>query len=129
MKEDLQSRSRSLNSINAQLSQNLTPEHIDRVVDYYVQPQNLILLFRLHKGYASDYDPQDFVEEVGFSGLTGFQVDFKHPDPTIASSLYGSQRVEGVFQFRNMRWKMTELHVPLHYVPSYIPDNRSTASK
>lgn len=124
MKADLIARAQKSNPITKGASRgaHLNPDHINKVVDYYIQPQNIVLLFRLKKGYAPYYYENDFVASVKAHKFTGIEVLFQHPENKSVSPVFGNAQVKAIFSLnKDIEWKMTELHVPLSLVPSYIP--------
>lgn len=128
MKLDLIQRAQKTNPVmGGARGANLRPDHISRVVDYYIQPQNLVLLFRLKKGYAPYYYESDFIASIKSHKLTGIEVVFQHPEAKSTSIALGQGQVKAIFSLnKDIEWKLTELHIPLMMVPSYIPEKDST---
>ncbi len=124
MKADLIERASKTNPMNRDRMRgaHLRPDHIKKVVDYYIQPQNIILLFKLKKGYAPYYYESDFIGSIKSHNLTGIEVIFQHPERESVNPVLGHTQVKAIFQInQDLEWKMTELHIPLYFVPEYIP--------
>lgn len=125
MKADLIERASKTNPLTGDKSRgdHLRPEHINQVVDYYIQPQNIVLLFRLKKGYAPYYYESDFISSIKPYKLTGIEVTFDHPEKkSVSHPIYGKANVKANFTLNNrLEWELTQLHVPLYFVPDYIP--------
>ena len=95
---------------------------VDEVVDYYILPENLALLFHYHDKYFPDVTEDDFIHKIGYAPPFGFSVTLGYPEnakkgrgmnPLLKERL----KVKAVFRLSPFTWKMTELHVPVFMVP------------
>lgn len=99
---------------------------IARVVDYYVQPQNIDILFyqrlRLFPGVAVEA----FIERVIFAPPFGFKVTLIYPkgaatsDPVMAL-MRDRVKVDIVYRLdKTLTWKIKEMGVPIYLVPRTV---------
>lgn len=107
-----------------QYSTNIGPnnEQIAPVVDYYVRPENLAILFHYHDVLFPDVPEGDFIDSAGYYPPFGFHVTFGYPknrpvsDPAMAL-LKDRVKVRAVFKLDGFTWKISELQVPIMLVP------------
>lgn len=112
-----------------QLSTGPSEENIDEVVDYYVQPDNLPVLMALKDKRFRAFNPDDFVQNVGFASPFSWTVSFGLPsgrvsevsdainNPEMVSKVQSVMQVTLVFELDGMTWRVTQIRVPLFMVP------------
>ncbi len=97
---------------------------IDKVVDYYVQPQNIAILPYLHKTTFPDIPVQDFILSRGYAPPYGFSLTFGLPPQALSDSAMRAAaerfQVRAVFRLSGLTWKLAELHAPLFMVPAHV---------
>jgi hypothetical protein len=100
------------------------PDQIARVVDYYVQPENIDLLFYFREELFRDVPVEDFIYERGFSPPFGFSLTLGWPKNIqkgeVPSVLLERMKVRIVFRLDGLTWKAEEMHVPLFMVPDHV---------
>lgn len=96
-------------------------DKIDAVVDYYVQPANIEILYYMRNSAAADVPVQSFVVSRGYAPPYGFALTFGAPPELVqdsAAKLAAERyKVRAVFGLSGFKWKITELHAPLFMVP------------
>lgn len=108
----------------AQYSANIGPNEnqIGPVVDYYVQPENIGILYHYHDVLFPKVPVRDFIDSASYYPPFGFQVTFGYPknrpvsDPSLAL-LKDRIKVRAVFTLDGFTWKISQLHVPVVLVP------------
>lgn len=101
---------------------NLSVQDVNRILEYYIQPESVEILLRIKRGYAPELSPTSFLKRTGFNGLTGFKAVFTHPDPRHGNMFIRSQEVTVYFELRGTEWKIVDADIPLVFVPAYIPE-------
>jgi hypothetical protein len=96
---------------------------ITKVVDYYLKPENIDILYYQHQKRLPQSREEDFIGGQGYAPPFGFQVTLVYPkkavtaDP-ILSAIKDRIKVKFVFGLDGLTWKVKEMHVPLYLAPS-----------
>ncbi len=96
---------------------------IDAVVDYYVQPENIAILYEMRDTAAKDIPVTAFIVGRSFAPLYGFALTFGAPPELTkdsgARAIADRYRVRLVFRLRGFKWQVSEMHVPIFMVPAF----------
>ena len=119
LKNDLAAQKRSPlgSSFGPDLSQ------IDKVVDYYVQPENIDIAFYYHEDVFTGIPERDFIVAEGFAPPFGFSMTLGFPKSVDAKEIPAAKdRLKARFVFRldGLTWKIKEMHVPIFMVPRHV---------
>jgi hypothetical protein len=96
---------------------------IGPVVDYFVQPENVDVLFYQREIWFKDIQPEAFVVERGYALPYGFQVTLGLPKAggpqtdDIPPEWRGRLKARVTFRLGLKGWHVTEMHIPLFMVP------------
>jgi hypothetical protein len=114
MKRDLKQRPRFATGI--------TPvSKADELVEYYVRPENLPSLLYYYNTNARHMDPEAFVRDVRFSGITEITVEIAAPPQLDKPWINQLEPVRAVFQLEGLGWKLKKLNAPDYLIPSEAP--------
>jgi hypothetical protein len=128
LKQDL--RKRTHNYIAQSSGFNLDDQEISDLVDFYVQPVNLPLLFYYHTQRAADTDPGSFIRSTKMISPTRMQMELNYPvKDDSAEWKKNLPPLVAEFKFKEMSWKLTKLHTPLHLLPKKAPSLTKAATK
>lgn len=130
VKERIRRQKQAVNSLNmAQISSGPSENDINDVVDYYIQPDNLPILMALKDREFPVFEPEDFVQSVGFASPFSWKASFGMPskrveevsdvinNPAIVSKVQSAMQVTLVFELQGLTWRVTQMRVPLFMVP------------
>lgn len=107
-------------------------QDIDAVVDFFVQPENMAVLFHLKNRHFGQTKPQAFLHNDGFLspleplawkvtfGLpvsVTSRIDAGDPRAVLVSRAQSSIQVTLVFRLDGLVWRAQEMYVPLFLVP------------
>lgn len=102
---------------------------IPRVVDYYMQPANLDVLFYLREELFPNIPEKDFIQSVSYSPPYGFTVTVGIPKNMgtvgggdVPEALRDRLRAWATFRLDGLTWKVREFTVPLFIVPPHVYD-------
>lgn len=112
MKRDLQHRSRH----NVSLPQK--PHELSALVDYYIRPENVPVLFEAYRRKASHMNVRDFVRRSYFSGLTEVTLELASPPQFDKPWLNRQPPVRAVFKLRGMGWTLHHIDAPDYLIPT-----------
>ncbi len=110
-----------------------SPDQVPAIVDYYVRPENLEILFYFRTLFFADVPPEDFIHSSFWVSPYRFHITAGYPQGHEVTSETGislptnMMRVRMVFALRGMRWQMTEMHVPVFLIPRRTYDRPATA--
>ena len=126
LKQDLHAKKADKSPIGSALA-NSGPSaaNIDKVVDYYVQPDNIAILYYLYESTFEQIPVDRFIVKRGFSPLYGFSMTFGLPPEAVqqtgaAQAAADRFQVRAVFRLSGLTWKVAELHAPLFMVPRHV---------
>ena len=119
LKADLAAQKKSPlgSSFGPELSQ------IDKVVDYYVQPENIDIAFYYHDDVFTGVPERDFIVAEGLSPPFGFYMTLGFPKSIDAKEVPASKdrlKARFVFGLDGLTWKIKEMHVPIFMVPRHV---------
>lgn len=119
LKSDLKKKSKAVRGGSVKVPIGPEPDKVSELVDFYVQPERIGLLFGLKDKIFPDADPQDFVWDVSFYGPFAFAVTVGYPTKKGQQTLFSERMstVTFVFKGHGWVWKAKEMHVPLFMVP------------
>lgn len=99
---------------------------IAKVVDYYVQPQNIDILFYQRLRLFPSIPVEAFIERVIFAPPFGFKVTLVYPkgaatsDPVMAL-MRDRVKVDIVYRLdKTLTWKIKEMSVPIYLTPRTV---------
>lgn len=123
LKEDLRAKKNDKSPIGS-LTAGAGPsmDKIDSVVDYYVQPENIPIIYAMRDSAARDIPVEKFVVSRGYVAPYGFSLTFGAPPELLkdgARAIADRYRVTVVFTLSGGAWKITEMRVPLYMVPQF----------
>lgn len=123
LKQDLVERKNQPNPYN--LPTGPDASKIDSIVDYYVQPANIDILFYYHEEVFSDVPLADFIDSTGFVPPFGFYVTVAYPKNlaqgnNIVAATRDRMKVRADFLLDGTTFKIKKLHVPLFMVPPHV---------
>lgn len=124
LKHDLKAKKADTSPIGAAYA-NAGPAaaNIDQVVDYYVQPENIAILYAMRQSAFENIPVERFIVRQGLSPVYGFQMTFGLPPEALpeGAARVAAERfqVRAVFRLSGLTWKVHELHVPLFMVPKH----------
>ncbi|MEZ0223804.1 MAG: hypothetical protein ACAH83_04560 [Alphaproteobacteria bacterium] len=99
---------------------------IPPVVDYYMQPANLDILFYLREELFPNIPEKDFIQSISYSPPYGFTVTVGLPKTVgggeIPEALRGRIKTWATFRLDGLTWKLREFTVPLFMVPPHVYD-------
>ncbi len=126
-KADLKRKSEAVRAGGQGVALGPHPSKIDEIVDFYVQPENIDLLFALRPKVFPKFETRDFVHRVSLRGLDGFEVTIGYPKAPEGSDrfqqpVFSEQLLAITFVFRldGWTWRAKEMHVPLFMTPVNI---------
>lgn len=97
---------------------------IPRVVDYYMQPANLDIIFYLREELFPNIPEKDFIQSVSYSPPYGFTVTVGLPKNVgggeIPEGMRSRIKAWATFRLDGLTWKMREFTVPLFIVPPHV---------
>ena len=100
---------------------------IPRVVDYYMQPANLDILFYLREQLFPDIPEKEFIQSVSYAPPYGFTVTLGIPKNMgvrdggdVPEALRDRLKAWATFRLDGLTWKLREFTVPLFLVPPHV---------
>jgi len=120
LKEDLKHRADS--AIAKSTGHALSDEKIDKLVDFYIRPDNIPSLFFFQKEVAPNVNPADFIRDVTFDGVSRMVVTIAFPPQEDKPWINSLEPVRAIFELENMEWKLVELHTPFYLLPKDAPN-------
>ncbi len=96
-------------------------EQVDGIVDYYVRPENLPSLLYYYNANAAHVNPEAFVRDVRFSGITEVTVEIAAPPQFDKPWMNNLQPVRAVFELEANGWKLKKLDAPDYLIPTRAP--------
>lgn len=124
LKQDLLAKKNDKSPIGAlYASSGPATNNIDKVVDYYVQPENIAILTYLRNTTFPDIPISTFIVSRGYAPAYGFSLTFGLPPEALKDSAMRAAaerfQVRAVFRLSGLTWKLAELHAPLFMVPEH----------
>lgn len=114
LKSDLKKRSKA--------SKHLNPDQIDRLVDYYVRPQQLgLLVAHYNAGPVRDMPPEAFIRQARFSGLTELTLELAPPPQFDKPWMNNLEPMKVVFALDGLSWKLKRVSAPDYMLPTTLP--------
>lgn len=98
-----------------------SPEKVDKLVDYYVRPENLPSLLYYYKTAAGGASPEAFIRDARFSGMTEITVELAAPPQFDKPWISNLQPVRAVFALDGLQWKLKRLDAPDYLIPADAP--------
>lgn len=91
---------------------------VDEIVDYYVQPENIDLLFYFkNKRYARE-DASAFIRDIDYAPILGFYVELGRPvKKAQAMDYYDLVTLRLYFGLDGFSYKLKEMHIPNIFLP------------
>lgn len=112
------------------VSAGLSEQKISEVVDYYVQPENIDILYYYHEQVFENLPERDFIHSITYTPPYGFSVTVGFPKTVSTSNAQGDAaaiaaardrfKVRAVFALDGLTFKMKELHVPIFMTPRHV---------
>jgi hypothetical protein len=100
------------------------PGEIPKIVDYYLQPENLDILFYYREELFPAVPAREFIHSVSFSPPYGFTVTLGFPKSLATADMPATVRDRTkawiTFRLDGLTWKARELSVPLFMVPRQV---------
>jgi hypothetical protein len=100
---------------------------IPRVVDYYMQPANLDIVFYLREELFPNIPEKDFIQSVSYAPPYGFTVTLGLPKNVgvkgggdIPEAMRDRVKAWATFRLEGLTWKLREFTVPLFIVPTHV---------
>lgn len=96
---------------------------IDAVVDYYVMPENIPILFYHHDLIFPGVAEEDFIHSVSYYPPFGWQMTVGYPKNAegqggeLATLAQDRLKVRLIFRLDGLTWKLSEMQVPIYMVP------------
>lgn len=115
MKDDLKRRALH----NVSLPQEAVT--VDRLVEYYVRPENVPELLRYYNNKVSHIRPRDFIRSIYFTGLTEVTVELAIPPQLDKPWLNHQEPVRAVFRLVGTQWLLKKFDAPDYLVPTQAP--------
>lgn len=128
LKEDIAGQKKKMGSYAASVGP--AEEMIGKIVDYYVLPENIDILFYYRELLFPQAEIHDFIHSEGFYPPFGFQVTLGYPKSLpargdMSAVLRDKMTARLVFRLDGFSWKLKEAHVPLFMVPKQIHEARA----
>ena len=124
LKQDLTAQKKSLGAYGEAMGPPLS--RIEKVVDYYVQPENIDIAYYYHEELFPQVKEEDFIDSTGYAFPFGFQVTLGFPKDVsvedVPQVMKDRMKARFVFRLNGLTWKIKEMHVPLFMVPAYVYD-------
>ena len=97
---------------------------IDRVVDYYVLPENIAILYYFYDMTFEGVAEAQFIREKGFEAPFGFQITLGMPaegvkGDAMVSAVRDQVKARLVFGLDGLTWKLKEIYMPAFMVPAH----------
>jgi hypothetical protein len=103
---------------------------IGKIVDYYVQPENIAVLYHEHAEIFPQAKEEDFIDNTGYFFPFGFQITLGYPKSVpahdMAKVMQDRLKVTLIFQLQGLTWKLRRMDVPLFMVPRQTYDRPAT---
>lgn len=120
MKQDTANTKKALGGYGDNIGPDLSK--IDEVIDYYIQPENIALLFHYRDRLFSDVTERDFIESISFAPPFGFHVKLAYPENAakgrdMNALLKDKLKARIVFRMDGLSWRVKEIHVPIFMMP------------
>ncbi len=122
LKEDIADKKARLGQQGASIGP--SADRIDEIVDYYVQPENIALLYYYRDLWFRNIPEEAFIESRSYFPLFGYQMTLTYPDGAgvpggaeLVAMMRGNLRARAVFRLDGLTWRIRELHVPIFLVP------------
>lgn len=124
LKQDLLAKKNDKSPIGSLYARSGPDIHnIDKVVDYYAQPENIAILTYMRNSTFPDIPVGTFIVSRGYAPLYGFSMTFGLPPEALKDSAMRAAaerfQVRAVFRLSGLTWKLAELHAPLFMVPEH----------
>lgn len=94
---------------------------VDELVDYYVRPESLPSLLYYYNSSLKHVDPESFVRDVRFSGITEMTVEIAPPPQFDKPWMSNLEPVRAVFKLEGLGWKLKKLEAPDYLIPPSAP--------
>ena len=99
-------------------------DSIDRVIDYYVQPENIAILYYYYDMTFEGVAETQFIRDKSFTPIFGFQITLGMPDTAtksdaMVSSMRDRLKTTLVFGLDGLTWKLKEMYIPAFMVPAH----------
>jgi len=121
LKEDIAEAKRNLGANGAMLGP--TPSKINEVVDYYVQPENIDIVYYYHDLLFPNLKEEDFIQSTGYYPPFGFYVTLGYPEEVTTGNaallpvMRDRIKARFVFGLDGLTWRVKQMHVPIFMVP------------
>ena len=104
-------------------------EDVEKLVDYYVQPEKVPYLLYFYQQAAGRIGAEAFVRRARFSGLTEITVDIASPPQVNKPWLNHLEPVHAVFQLdmAALNWKLVKIQAPDYLIPTQVPAKKRAA--
>lgn len=123
LKDDIPGRLDGMRKMLGGLALGPSPAQVPDIVDYYVQPENIEVLFLFREQFFADVPVTSFIHDSGWDTPYGFYItlgyplDHPMPDAMNISMPANMLRVRLVYRLRGMTWRLTAMHVPPLLMP------------
>ncbi len=97
--------------------------NVNDLVSYYIQPENIDVLFYLKERHFPSSKYEDFVRDIGYAPLLGFYIELGAPKPkTHLTSYKDFLNMRLYFSLEGLTYKISALDIPKALIPQKIYD-------
>lgn len=97
------------------------PQEVEKLVNYYVRPDNVPVLLSMYKKVAPTIDTRSFVHDVRFSGIREITMEIAAPPQLDKPWINRLHPVEMVLLLEPTGWKLKRIRPPEYMIPTRIP--------
>ncbi len=120
IKLDLEERTQSEYAKSAGL--NLSKKEIHNLVDFYIRPENVPMLFYYHSQFAPDIPPRDFIRSAKMLGFKELVMNVAYPAQDDRPWIESLEPVQIVFRLDNsFKWRLVDMNAPFYVIPRQAP--------
>jgi hypothetical protein len=120
IKDDLKKSIKERN-VNVAHTNGSKDEAVDELVEYYVRPESLPSLLYEYNSTLKHVDPEAFVRDVRFSGVTEITVEIAPPPQFDKPWMNKLEPVRAVFKLDGLDWKLKKIDAPDYLIPQRAP--------
>lgn len=94
---------------------------VEELVDYYVRPESLPSLLYYYNVSLGHVNPEAFVRDVRFSGITEMTIEIAPPPQLDKPWMNNLEPVRAKFALDGLEWKLKDLDAPDYLIPAAAP--------
>jgi hypothetical protein len=94
---------------------------VDELVDFYVRPESLPSLLYYYNVSLGHVNPEAFVRDVRFSGITEMTIEIAPPPQLDKPWMNSLEPVRAKFALDGLEWKLKQLDAPDYLIPPKAP--------